>query len=95
MYSDEWFEEFADGLEADEVTWENLMYLDSLIESATLDPYKTQFLQTQIHKEMDKEAYLKILFYVKNNQPNLQQLNYLPGATKLTKYINNLQKTKR
>lgn len=94
MYTEDWFNDFADSLEAPEITWEDIMYLDSMIESAALDPYKKNFFQTQVHIEMEKETYLKILFYVKNNQPNLQQLDYLPGATKLTKYINQLQKTK-
>lgn len=95
MYTDDFFESFIEGLEQPDLTWENIMYLDQLIESSTIQQHKKNFFQNQVNINMSKEKYTEILWYVKSNQPNLQQLDYLPGATKLTKYINDLIKTKR
>jgi len=93
--SKDWIDDFIAGLETPEVTWEMIDVLDNLIDNSTLDPFKKQYYLQQINIHMEIETYYAIKLKMLQNQPNLQQLDYLPGTNELIKQINWLIKTKK
>lgn len=94
MYSDQWFDGLFDELETPNVSHQQIDFLDALILRSTLQPMVVEELRKELDLNMDKDRYFDIAISVNQNQPNLQQLDYVPGGAELTRKTNELILTK-
>jgi len=95
MYNDQWFDGLFDELETPNVTHQQLDFLEALILRSTLNPMLIEEFQKELDVNMSKDRYFDLAIRANQNQPNLQQLDYVPGGAELTRKTKELILTKR